>query len=321
MTVAARASIRLCKELDRLKEEVSEMSILLGLVILFGCIITGYIMHHGKIAVLMQPSEYIIIGGAGLGSVIVAFSFKGAIGILKGCISILKGNPYKRSTFLEALQCMYDLFMLGRKEGLIALEKHVEEPPESEVFQKYPSFLQNHHAVDLFSDSMKLVVMGGISTYDLSDLMEIDMEAQHEEAMKVPDMLATVGDAMPAFGIVAAVLGVVITMQSIGGPPEELGEKVAAALVGTFLGILLAYGVFMPMSKASENIAKTEAQYMACIKHAVVAYCRGDSPLICVEYARRNIEPELRPGFKELEDMVKGRSSSEGDGEATAEAA
>ena len=297
------------------------MSMLLGLAILFGCIIGGYVMHHGKIAVLMQVSEFIIIGGAGLGSVIVAFSFKGAIGMLKAFISGLKGNPYKRSTFLEALQCVYELFVLGRKEGLIALEKHVEEPQESEIFQKYPTFLRNHHAVDLFSDSMKLVVMGGISTYDLSDLMDIDMEAQHEEAMKTPGMLTTVGDAMPAFGIVAAVLGVVITMQSIGGPPEELGEKVAAALVGTFLGILLAYGVFMPMAKASENVVKTEAQYMACIKHAVVAYCRGDSPLICVEYARRNIEPETRPSFKELEDTVKGRASSEGGDQATAQAA
>ena len=197
----------------------------------------------------------------------------------------------------------------------MALEKHVENPQESDLIQKYPSFAKNHHAVDLFSDTLKLVVMGGISIYDLSDLMDIDLEAQHEEAMKMSHVLTTISDSLPGFGIVAAVLGIVITMQAIGGPPEKIGEKVGAALVGTFLGILLAYGIFAPLSKATESIANCEAQYMACIKNAVVAFARGDAPLICVEFARRNIEPEIRPGFKEMEDTCRGRSSSQG-GEA-----
>ena len=297
------------------------MAVLVGLVILFASIIFGYTMHHGKIAVLIQVSEFIIIGGAALGSLIVGYSFKATIGIIKSCFGLLKGNPYKKATFLDLLQCMYDLFVLGRKEGLLALEKHVEEPEESDIFQKYPSVCKNHHAVALFADSMKLVVMGGINTYDLSDLMEMDVEAQHEEAMKTSGILSTVGDAMPGFGIVAAVLGVVITMQAIGGPPEVVGEKVGAALVGTFLGVLLAYGVFAPLSKATENIAKSEAQYLACVKNAVVAFCRGDAPLICVEFARRSIEPEMRPGFKELEDTVKGRGTSEAGSQDQAEAA
>ena len=297
------------------------MAVLVGMGIVFASVFVGYTMHHGKIAVLIQVSEFLIIGGAGLGSVIVGYSFKGAIGILKSCLGLLKGNPYRKATYLEMLQCIYDLFVLGRKEGMLALEKHVEEPEESEIFQKYPSFCKNHHGVALFADSMKLVVMGGISTYDLSDLMDMDVEAQQEEAMKVSGMLSTVGDAMPGFGIVAAVLGVVITMQAIGGPPEEVGEKVGAALVGTFLGVLLAYGVFAPLSKATETIAKSEAQYLACIKNAVVAFCRGDAPLICVEFARRSIEPEMRPRFKELEDTVKGRGTSEADGQEKAEAA
>ncbi len=284
------------------------MFVIIGVGILFASIFVGYTMHGGKVAALIQISEFVIIGGAAFGSVVIGFSFKGAIGVVKSLMSLMKGNPYNKSTFLELLQAMYDLFMIGRKGGLIALERHVETPSESEAFQKYPSFCNNLHAVDLFADTLKLVVMGGISIYDLAELMDIDLEAQHNEAMKIPNILSTIGDAMPGFGIVAAVLGVVITMQAIGGPPEQVGEKVAAALVGTFLGVLLAYGIFAPLAKATEAVVKCEGQYLACIKNAVVAFARGDAPLICVEFARRNIEPELRPSFGEMEDACKGRN-------------
>lgn len=284
------------------------MFVLVGLGALFGCILVGYTMHGGKVAALMQINEFIIIGGAGIASILIGFSPKGLTGTLKALISLLKGNPYKKSTFLELMQAMYDFFTLGRKEGLITLEKHVEDPHESEIFKNYPSFLSNHHAITMFADTLKLVVMGGINIYDLSDLMDIDMEAQHEEAMKTSNILTTLADSMPGFGIVAAVLGVVITMQAIGGKPEEIGEKVGAALVGTFLGVLLAYGIFAPLAKAVEEIAKCEAQYLACIKNAVIAFARGDAPLICVEFARRNIEPALRPSFSEMEDTCRGRN-------------
>lgn len=287
------------------------MSVLIGLAVLFGSILLGYTMHGGKVAALMQYTEFIIIGGAALGSVIVGYSHKAAIELVKTCISLLKGNPYKKQTFLDLLQLMYDLFLMSRKDGLMALEQHIESPDQSEVFKKYPGFLANHHAVDFFCDTLKLVTMGGTTVYDLSDMMDMDMEAQHEEAMKIPGILSGVGDSLPGFGIVAAVLGVVITMQAIGGPPEQVGEKVAAALVGTFLGILLAYGVVSPLSKAAEAVVHSESQYMACIKNAVVAFARGDVPLVCVEFARRNIEPEFRPGFTEMEDTVKRRKSSD----------
>lgn len=284
------------------------MSVIIGLVVVIASILVGYIMHGGKIAALMQYSEFIIIGGSAIGSVIIGYSFKATIQVLKACIALLKGNPYKKETFLELLQALYDVFSCARKEGLMALERHVETPAESELFQQYPSFYANHHAVDFVADTLKLVIMGGTSVYDLSDMMDIDLEAQHEEEMNVTNILSSMGDSMPGFGIVAAVLGVVITMQAIGGPPEKVGEKVAAALVGTFLGILLAYGIINPVAKASEIIVKTRGQYMGCIKNAVVAFARGDSPLICVEYARRNIEPELRPGFTEMEDTCKRRN-------------
>lgn len=287
------------------------MFVLVGIGIVLASIMVGYTMHGGKIAALMQYTEFIIIGGSAFGSVVIAYSLKDAINLLTVGLKLLKGNPFKKDTFLDLLQAMYEFFMVGRKGGLIALEKHVENPEESDIFQKYPSFLQNHHAIGLFADTLKLVVMGGISVYDLSDMMDIDLEAQHEESMKMSGVLTMVADSMPGFGIVAAVLGVVITMQAIGGPPEVIGEKVAAALVGTFLGILLAYGMFAPMAKACEAIAKCEAQYLACIKNAVVGFARGDAPLICVEFARRNIEPELRPSFSEMEDTCRGRSKAD----------
>ena len=287
------------------------MFILIGLVIVFGSIFVGYTMAGGKIAALMQYAEFITIGGCAFGSIVTGYSLKSAVGLMKAVIGLLKGNPFSKLVFLELVQAMYDIFVVARKEGLIALEKHVESPEESELFKKYPSFLHHHHAVNFFSDTMKLVVMGGVGIYDLSDMMDIDMEAHHEETLKNSQMLSSISDSLPGFGIVAAVLGIVVTMAAIGGPPEVIGEKVGAALVGTFLGILLAYGIFAPLSKAMEGIAKCEAQYMACIKNAVVAFARGDAPLICVEFARRNIEPELRPSFKEMEDTVRGRKNEE----------
>lgn len=283
------------------------MFVVVGLVIVIGSILAGFTMAGGKVAALIQMSEFIVIGGSAFGSVVIGYSLKNALQVVKACVGLLKGNPYKKQTFLELLQAMYDLFMLARKDGLLALERHVETPKESDIFEKYPGFLRNHHAVDFLCDTLKLVMMGGTSVYDLSDMMDMDMEAQHQEAMKIPGILTSIGDSMPGFGIVAAVLGVVICMQAIGGPPEVIGEKVGAALVGTFLGVLLAYGIINPLATACTGIVHSEAQYMAGIKNAVVAFARGDVPLICVEYARRNIEPELRPGFSEMEDTVKRR--------------
>ena len=297
------------------------MFVLIGICIVFGSIFVGYTMHGGKIAVLIQISEIIIIGGTALGSVIVGYSPKGAVEMVKAVLDLLKGNPFKKAIFLDLLQAMYELFIVARKEGPLSIEKHVENPHESSIFQKYPSFLQNHHAVDLCADTLKLVIMGGINIYDLSDLMDLDLETQHTEAMRIPNMLGTLGDAMPGFGIVAAVLGVVITMQAIGGPPEQVGLKVAAALVGTFLGVLLSYGVFGPLARATEAIVTCEAQYLACVKHAIVAFARGDTPLTCVEFARRNIELELRPSFSETEEACKSRSKASAAVSETAQAA
>lgn len=292
------------------------MFVIVGIVIVMGSILAGFILEGGKIAALMQFKEFIIIGGAAFGSIVIGYGMKGAVSMLTAPLLLLKGNPYTKDKYLELLQAMYDIFQVGRKGGLISLEKHVEDPHESDVLKKYPFFCGHHHALSLFADTMKLVVMGGVSVFDLAEMMDMDLEAQHEESMRLSQILTTVADSMPGFGIVAAVLGVVITMAAIGGPPEQIGEKVGAALVGTFLGILLAYGIYAPQAKAVETIAKAEGAYMACIKNAVVAFARGDAPLICVEYSRRNIEPEVRPGFTELEDACRGRGKADAGGEA-----
>ncbi|MHB0912334.1 MAG: flagellar motor stator protein MotA [Armatimonadota bacterium] len=297
------------------------MFAIIGMAIVLGSIVFGYTMHGGKIAALMQYSEFIIIGGAALGSVVIGFGFKGATTVIKASMSLLKGNPFTKSAYLDLLRAMYDIFMLSRREGPLALEKHVENPQESDIFKEYPSFLKNHHAVDLCADTLKLIIMGGIGIYDLSEMMDIDLESQHEESMRASNILGTVADSMPGFGIVAAVLGVVITMQAIGGPPEQIGEKVAAALVGTFLGVLLAYGVFSPLAKASESIAKAESLYLGCIKHAIIAFARGDAPLTCVEFARRNIEPEDRPGFDEVEKACRSHGGAKAGADEAKEAA
>ena len=286
------------------------MFVLIGIAILFGTLIFGYTHAGGKMSALMQWAEFIIIGGAALGSVVIAHSFKGVIGMLKAVVGLLKGNPYKKDTYLDLLRAMYDIFCVARKDGLLSLEKHVENPHESEVFKRYPSLIDKDHALDFCTDTLKVIIMGGVNVHDLSDLMDLDLEAQAEEAMKMPYIFTTVGDAMPAFGIVAAVLGVVITMQAIGGPPEKVGEKVGAALVGTFLGVLLAYGLYGPIGRALELIAKSEGQYLACIKQALVAFARGDAPVMCAEFARRSIEPEVRPTFAELEEACRTRKDA-----------
>src|SRR5690606_28285701 len=198
----------------------------------------------------------------------------------------------------------------ARKEGLVGLESHIEEPERSEIFNKYPTFANNHHAVSFLSDTLKVLLTGAVEDHHLSEILDLDLEQQHEEAMAVPHAVQRVGDAMPAFGIVAAVLGVIITMGAIGGPAEEIGKKVAAALVGTFLGVLLAYGVFGPLATAIEARIRAEAAYMACIRTALLSFARGDSPMTSVEFARRNIEPQDRPSFAELEALTRRKAAA-----------
>ena len=287
------------------------MFVLIGLAVVFGSILVGYTMHGGKVALLIQISEFIIIGGAAFGGVIVGNGISGVQTLIKAVLGLLKPPPVSKEAYMELLQMLFGMFTLARKEGLLALERHVENPESSELFAQYPGITANHHAMEFLCDTVKVILTGAVGHYELNDLMEIDLETHKEEAMKPAHMLSKTGDAMPGFGIVAAVLGVVITMQAINGPPEQIGQKVAAALVGTFLGVLLAYGVFQPLAAALEHNAHAEAQYFQCIRQALIAFARGDAPLTCIEFARRSIEPHVRPGFQEMEEAVKGGGSAQ----------
>ncbi|MEI6512112.1 MAG: flagellar motor stator protein MotA [bacterium] len=284
---------------------------LVGLLVVFGAVIGGFAFAGGKPMVLMQISEFIVIGGAAFGSILVANPPSILGKIVSTSMATLKGSPYTTANYLELLKMFYELFQLARREGLLALETHIEHPHESELLSKYPAFLSEKHAVEFLADTMKVVLTGTVQPHDLLDMMDMDLERHHEEAMIVPGVITKIADAMPGFGIIAAVLGVVLTMGAIGGPPEVIGEKVGAALVGTFLGVLLAYGVFGPLAVAMESLVSAQSQYYACIKQAILSFARGDSPMTAVEFARRNIEPSNRPSLVEMENAVKNKKQAE----------
>ncbi len=285
------------------------MIVIIGLVIVFGAVLGGYVMHHGQLAVLIQPSEFVIIGGAGLGALIAANPpavIKATIGQL---VALVKPTPFGAQAYAELLQVLYEIFQKARKDGLVGLEAHIEDPKASDIFQKYPSFLNNHHAVSLLCDTLKVLLTGAVEDHNLAEILDLDLEKHHHEAMKVPQAVSAVSDAMPGFGIVAAVLGVIITMGSIGGEAAEIGQKVAAALVGTFLGILLAYGLLSPIAAAITSRIHAENDYMLCIRTALLSFARGDAPMTAVEFARRNVEPHERPSFSELEEMTRKKAA------------
>lgn len=299
------------------------MFVIVGLVALMGCILAAFTMEGGKPAALMQIGEFIIIGGAGISSLLASSSPKRITGIIKDVMALLKPDPYNNAAYLELMQLLYEISNLSRRDGLLALESHVERPQESDLFQKYPLFSKNHHAINFVCDSLRLVIMGGVGTFELQELMDNDIEVFSEEVKVNSAALSKVGDAMPGFGIVAAVLGVVITMGAIGGPPEQIGEKVGAALVGTFLGILLSYGIFGPVATAMETRAEASVKFLTSLKCGLVAFAQGMAPMLVVEFARRSTEDEVRPSFQEVEGVVKGRSmaSSESDSSSDSEAA
>jgi chemotaxis protein MotA len=279
--------------------------VIAGLVLVFGSILFGYTMHHGHLVVLLQWSEFIIIGGAAIGAFIVSNPMSVVKGSVTALLGLLKPNPYDEKAYSELLQVLYDVFQKARKDGLVGLEAHIEEPQNSDIFKKYDFFRNNHHALPFLCDTLKVLLTGAVEDHHLAEILDLDLEKQGEEARAIPSALAKVGDGLPGFGIVAAVLGVVITMGSIGGSAQEIGEKVAAALVGTFLGILLAYGLVNPLANAIEGRLRAEHDYMSCIRTALLAFARGDAPMTCVEFARRNIEPVERPTFAELEALTR----------------
>jgi chemotaxis protein MotA len=285
------------------------MFAIIGILIVFGAVIGGFLMEHGPIRVLMQPSEFLIIAGAAAGTVLVANPLHILKAIAGGIGGVFGSSPFTKAYYLESLKMMYDLLNKARKEGLVALESDIEEPSKSPILSKYPAFLKNHHVRDFVCDTMRMTMTGGVEAFDVDQLLDLDMEVHHHGAQAPVAALSTTADSLPGLGIVAAVLGVVITMGALGGPPEEIGKKVAAALVGTFLGILLCYGLVGPLAANMSKRADEEHAYLYVLRVLMVAFIKGTAPIMAVEVARRAIPAHVRPSFTEVEGKCRGTSA------------
>ncbi len=283
------------------------MFAIIGIVLVFVAIIAGFLMEKGHILVLLQPAELLIIAGAATGTLLVANPMHIIKGVAAGLAGVMKGSPFTKARYLNTLKMMYQFLNKVRKEGLLCVEMDVEKPKESSIFKNYPDFLQDHHAVDFLCDTLRTAITGGVEPFDMDQMMELDMEVNHHAAMQPIDALSTVADALPGLGIVAAVLGVVITMGALGGPPEEIGEKVAAALVGTFLGILLCYGVVGPLSANMRKTADEHNEYLHVLRVLVLSFLKGSAPMIAIEMGRRAIPAHVRPSFDEMEKTCKSK--------------
>ncbi|HUI74534.1 MAG TPA: flagellar motor stator protein MotA [Candidatus Acidoferrum sp.] len=294
------------------------MFAIIGIVVVFGAVVAGYLMEHGNIRVLLQPAELIIIGGAAAGTVLIANPLHILKAIIGGIASAFGGSKYSKERYLETLKMLYQLFGRARKEGLMALETDSDAPDKSPVFSKYPKFLKDHHALAFVCDTIRMTASGGVEPFDLDQMMDLDMEVHHHETTQPVAALTTMADSLPGLGIVAAVLGVVITMGALGGPPEEIGHKVAAALVGTFLGILLCYGLIGPISSSMAKAADEEHAYYYVLRVAIVAFIKGMAPTVAVEIGRRAVPGHVRPTFQETERTIKDKGETAAPAEAAA---
>jgi chemotaxis protein MotA len=284
------------------------MKFLVGIVFVLACVLGGFVLHHGKLAALFVPTEYLIIGGCLFGGMII----KNPVSVLMRCMgeimALIKGTAIRKKHYLELLQMLYELLQLARKDGVLALESHATDPKSSPIFSKYPSFLRNHEAVHFTTDSLKLFVSGVINGLD--DLMERDLETLHQEELEPAEALGVAADSLPAIGIVAAVLGIILTMSAIDEGAAAVGRKVAGALVGTFLGVFVAYGFVGPMAGAVRNNAEARSRYLQCIRHVIASGVTGMNPALAAEMGRRSIYAADRPSFEELEGTLRGRGAA-----------
>jgi len=286
------------------------MFAIIGILVVIGAVVGGYLLEHGHLRVLMQPAELLIIGGAAIGTLLIGNPLRILKNVARSITGIVGSSKFNQERYLESLKMMFDLLSKARKDGLVALEADIEEPSKSPIFSKYPAFLQDHHARDFVCDTMRMAISGGVEPFDIDQMMELDMEVHHRESAESVGALSTVAESLPGLGIVAAVLGVVITMGSLGGPPEQIGEKVAAALVGTFLGILLCYGFVGPIASNLGKLAEEEKAYYHVLRVVIVAFIKGSPPIMAVETARRAVPSHVRPSFLEVEQACKNRGGA-----------
>ena len=280
------------------------MLLIIGAIVVIGSIVGGYLMEGGKLLLLNQPAEFVIIGGAALGSLLISTPMPVIKQLVSQTMAMLSGG-LSIDDYKDLLALQYQLFRVIQQTGVMALEPHFENPAESAIMRMHPRFLKRHHSVAFLADSVKVIIVGGMSPHDLDSLMEEDLQVHHDEASQPAATMSRIGDSLPGLGIVAAVLGIVLTMQALDGPAAEIGEKVGAALVGTFLGILMAYGFALPLATSLEQRVKDEGRYDQCIKAGVLAIFKGFPPAIAVEFARRTLPQEIRPTFEETEALCR----------------
>ncbi len=279
------------------------MFFIIGLLVVFGSVLGGYSVH-GDLAILWQPIEFVIIIGAGLGAYLIANPMSVVKGAAGSIGTLLKGPSYKREAYIELLSVLYSIFKLAKSKGDLALESHVEKPSESPLFANYPTFQADHHATDFLCDYLRLLTLGASNPHELEGIMDQELDTLHNEKHAISTSIQVCADAVPALGIVAAVLGVIVTMSSITEPPEILGGLIAAALVGTFSGIFLSYGVLAPMASSLEKTYNADHQYFLCMKAGLMGHMQGYAPQVSVEFARKALASEMQPSFAELEEII-----------------
>ncbi len=280
------------------------MIVIVGLIVVLGAVLAGFAMAGGSIGSLIHPSEFVTIGGASMGALIVMSPKKVLIDVMKGVMQCVKGTPYNKALYVDLFKLIYSLARLARRDGPIALDSHVSAPAESPIFQQYPRILANHHVRDFLCNALATVMDGKSDPAQLTAALDEEIKVIEREHHSAVGALAKTADALPGFGIVAAVLGIVVTMQAIGGPAEEIGHKVGAALVGTFLGILLSYGFFAPLAGRMESLGESESVFFRSIAAAVVAIGEGASPSDVVQRARRSINSDCRPSQTEMKTIL-----------------
>lgn len=288
------------------------MIVIIGFIVVLGAVLGGFTLAGGHVGALLHISELIIIGGAALGALIVMSPKKVIMDMIKGLVQTLKGAPYDRRAYEELLKALYEMFMLARRDGMIALEEHVSTPANSSILKKYPTVLRDPHVVEFLCNALRPVVDGRVKPDQLKMLLDAELTAREEEHHAPVGVLSKTADALPGFGIVAAVLGIIVTMGAIAGPPEEIGHKVAAALVGTFLGVLLSYGFVHPLASNMEFIGAAELAYLRCMATAIVGFASGLAPIVAVDMARRSLSSDVRPSADEMEAMLKALNTAKG---------
>jgi chemotaxis protein MotA len=281
------------------------MLAILGIAAVFVAVLGGFLLEKGNPWVLFQPAELLIVGGAAAGILLVANPVDVIKKMGRGVVSVFRPPVRTTQVFLDYMRMLYEVFVYSQRVGIVELEDDMDTPEKSRIFGNYPRFLADRPARRFVCDSLRMLVLGVTTAQELDHLMDLDIEVQRRGRHEPVSALASIADALPGLGIVAAVLGVVITMEAIGGSPETVGQKVAAALVGTFLGILLCYGVVGPIAARLENLGEAESQFYQVLRIAIVSFARGASPLLAIEYARRSIPEELRPSFVDLEMAIK----------------